>query len=796
LLERALAIFDPGRDSDLAFRFAQDLGVSITAYLALVLWPLGEVDRAREVAGEMVARATKIGHVGTAVYGHFHFAMFEMMHRNPVGAAPHIEALIDLAGTHAMPTWTAYGGFLGPWSRRHLDGPHGGLAEMRAGIAACREQGIGNFIPFIATALAETEVEAGEIEAALATIDGAIADGERTGQCWFDAESRRTRGDILLKRDPTNTAPAEEAFLTAIAIAQQQKARSFELRAALSLAKLYHSTGRHVDAHAVLAPALEGFSPTPEFSEIAEAQALLAALERDEAVKAESERRGRRVQLQLAYGAALMSARGYGAEETVKAFDRARELSAGVGGSVDRLALLYGTWLGAVTTESFDASSKASAALLAEATQARNTATIAVAHRAIGATLLYGGLFDEAKRQCDQATSLLGSTDDADLARRFNGSPRAAAQILRAFAAWATSDFNLAARDAQEAAARAERADAMTRGYVLGWAAILGAVRRDVPLTSLNASRLLNLVADTGLRTWAPVAEQFERWSRSMSGDESFSTGQLRAARPALQAVGHDKIVTPVIGVLAAETDVRNGRADEALALIEELITDIRATGLRWAGSRAASCQRRGTPSRRFCRSGSRWPRSGGSCRRRARTGRARVRIARGTPPSKALSVNQPCGRSPRHPNARARRLLADAAISGDSGSASAARCTGERRSGQGGARESTARLTMDFETASQSGRSDGPPLGGSRSTSKPHPCTSGGPRTALLNYTLPEVIPAILPIALGTCGRRGLMLYPHPYTDVARALWRMGHKPEEKTAYPQARHSGVEQAL
>jgi predicted ATPase len=67
-----------------------------------------------------------------------------------------------------------------------------------------------------------------------------------------------------------------------------------------------------------------------------------------------------------------------------------------------------------------------------------------------------------------------------------------------------------------------------------------------------------------------------------MSGDESFSAGQLRAARPALKAVGHDKIVTPVIGVLAAETDVRNGRADEALALIQELITDIRATGLRW----------------------------------------------------------------------------------------------------------------------------------------------------------------------------------------------------------------------
>jgi hypothetical protein len=86
------------------------------------------------------------------------------------------------------------------------------------------------------------------------------------------------RGEILLKRDPANTVSAEDAFLTAIAVAQQQQARSFELRAPRSLAKLYHSTDRLADAHAVLASALKGFSPTPEFPEIAEPQALLAAL--------------------------------------------------------------------------------------------------------------------------------------------------------------------------------------------------------------------------------------------------------------------------------------------------------------------------------------------------------------------------------------------------------------------------------------------------------------------------------------------------------------------------------------
>ena len=79
-----------------------------------------------------------------------------------------------------------------------------------------------------------------------------------------------------LRKTRRTLAPAEDAFLTAIAIAQPQKARSFELRATLSLARLYRATGRPADAHAVLAPALEGFSPTPEMPEIAEAQALLA----------------------------------------------------------------------------------------------------------------------------------------------------------------------------------------------------------------------------------------------------------------------------------------------------------------------------------------------------------------------------------------------------------------------------------------------------------------------------------------------------------------------------------------
>src|SRR5215471_1345735 len=149
--------------------------------------------------------------------------------------------------------------------------------ELRRALAAYRDQGNKLRLPFFQGLLAEIDAQ-GDAEGALSRIDEALALAGETGERWSDASLHRCRGEILLKRDPANTAPAEDAFLTAIAVAQQQTARSFELRAALSLAKLYHSTDRRADAHAVLASALNGFSPTPEFPEIAEAQTLLAAL--------------------------------------------------------------------------------------------------------------------------------------------------------------------------------------------------------------------------------------------------------------------------------------------------------------------------------------------------------------------------------------------------------------------------------------------------------------------------------------------------------------------------------------
>ena len=277
-LERALALFQPGRDDDLAFRFGQDAGVSAMSYLAIVSWPLGEVDRAVSLIDRMQTRLAGLTHVGTHAYGKYYTAIFELMRGDPARAAPNAFELARLAREYDLNLWRALGMFLEGWATAASGAVGSGLEDMRRGVELLREQNVLAFDELLKIVLAEAEARAGDPDRAIAILDEALATADRLGLRTFEAELHRARGEILLKLDPANPAPVEEALLAAIAVAKQQATRSFELRASLSLAKLYQSTSRLADAHAVLAPALEGFSPTPAMPEIAEAQALLAAV--------------------------------------------------------------------------------------------------------------------------------------------------------------------------------------------------------------------------------------------------------------------------------------------------------------------------------------------------------------------------------------------------------------------------------------------------------------------------------------------------------------------------------------
>ena len=234
-----------------------------------------------------------------------------------------LKRLVNLSQEHSI-VLAANGVLNAAWARAKLGDREAGVTELKGALRELIATGTKLYLPLYQGLLAEIEAQTDDLEQAMAVIGDALALADDTGEHWSDAFLHRVRGEIFLKRDPANTVPAEQAFLTAIAIAKQQKARSFELRAALSLAKLYRSTRRSADAHAVLTPALEGFAPTPDLPQIEEAQALLAALADTDEVKEVVAARERRLKLQTAYGLAVAWSRGFAADETKAAFARAQ----------------------------------------------------------------------------------------------------------------------------------------------------------------------------------------------------------------------------------------------------------------------------------------------------------------------------------------------------------------------------------------------------------------------------------------------------------------------------------------
>ena len=148
--------------------------------------------------------------------------------------------MTELSQEYAVPSFLVVGSLQSSSARYWLGDRESALTEFRQAVAAEYRKGIASCAVLLGL-LAEMEAESQGPDAAFTRIDEALALARETGQHWSDAVLHRIRGDILLKHDPANTAPAEEAFLTAIA-SRSSRRPSFELRAALALAKLYEHT--------------------------------------------------------------------------------------------------------------------------------------------------------------------------------------------------------------------------------------------------------------------------------------------------------------------------------------------------------------------------------------------------------------------------------------------------------------------------------------------------------------------------------------------------------------------------
>jgi adenylate cyclase len=204
-------------------------------------------------------------------FGIAHAAFIEVVRGDHGRATPHGVELVRLAREHDLPMWRAFGVFLEGLAAAESGAPEGGLEAMRRGAELLREQNILVFDGPQKVTVAEAEARAGDVDRAIAILDEALATCDRTGHRAFEAELRRVRGEMLTQ--PTRRLLRRRSR-------PPSRSRNGRERAASNSARPYRSPSstNPAEAYAVLASALEGFSPMPEMPEIAEAQALLERL--------------------------------------------------------------------------------------------------------------------------------------------------------------------------------------------------------------------------------------------------------------------------------------------------------------------------------------------------------------------------------------------------------------------------------------------------------------------------------------------------------------------------------------
>jgi class 3 adenylate cyclase/predicted ATPase len=568
--EQTLRIYDPVRDREAKFRFGSDSSAASTAFLALAVWCLGDVTRARELIDEALARSIDSGNVPTLVHSYNVRAVLEIVRNDAAAVRRASEAGRALSQEHGLRFWETWAGVHMAWTRAKLDDRNAGAAELGEALASLAKQGNKFHFPFYHGLLAEVEAEGRPSEAALVGIEKALSLAGETGQHWFDSALHRIRGSILLAQNPAEPAPAEAAFLKAIEIARAQKARSFELGAALALAKLYQSIARDADAHAALGPALQGFSPTPEFPEIAEAKGLFEALGETPAIKAAAAARARDVRLNLALGNAMMQARGFAAPETAAAFARARELSAG-GETPDRQAIAYGQWMACLTRGDLPGMREHAARLLADVAGDPDSIGAAVAHRLDGITHWYAGEFVEARESLDRALTLFKPERGSDPAFPFGGDG-AGMLVYRAFVLWALGDADGARQSVEQMLARL---DALShRGSLAMGLMIVAAfevMRGDPERAAPHIRALMKAVADLDLEALKVASRWLGNWALWRSGERGATRERMREANSRTDlAIGGPFM--PLAAITIAEADLEAGDHASALSVIDAVI--------------------------------------------------------------------------------------------------------------------------------------------------------------------------------------------------------------------------------
>ena len=294
-LEQGIACYEPPQDRSHLFLYGLDAGVTCRVFAAPALWLLGYPDQARQRMYEALTLARELTHPPSMVLA----LTLSPMVWKPRGEVQLVqertEAAIALCTEHGFGEfWVAHTNVWQGWVLAERGQQEEGISLMRYGMAAYRAAGAELLRQYWLALLAEVYAKMGEQEQGRKALAEARVIVDKTGECWWEAELHRLEGELTLHQLKMNNAKltipetshhaantpaeAEGYFLKAIEIAQKQQAKSLELRASMSLARLWQSQGRKAEAHKMLSEVYNWFTEGFDTKDLQEAKALLDAL--------------------------------------------------------------------------------------------------------------------------------------------------------------------------------------------------------------------------------------------------------------------------------------------------------------------------------------------------------------------------------------------------------------------------------------------------------------------------------------------------------------------------------------
>jgi class 3 adenylate cyclase/predicted ATPase len=277
-LDQGIALYDPAEHRPLATRFGQDVLVAFLAYRGIALWALGYPEAALADTDRMLKEARETCQAATLMYALTHGSWTHLFCGNYAIGVAIADECITLAEEKNAVFWKSGAIAL----KAHFFARAGRASDTVHAITAARTSwrstGSKAYAPAALASLSKAYADLGQFDDAWRCFAAAMKTIETTKETWFEAEVHRTAGEIALMSPKPDVAKAEAYFERALAVARQQQAKSWELRAAMSMARLWRDQGKRQQAHDLLAPVYGWFTEGFDTSDLKEAKSLLDQL--------------------------------------------------------------------------------------------------------------------------------------------------------------------------------------------------------------------------------------------------------------------------------------------------------------------------------------------------------------------------------------------------------------------------------------------------------------------------------------------------------------------------------------